>query len=98
MANSKIVEQPEKVPLLEVKNFSLSFRHYETGLRETELEIVRNFNLTIHEGETVAVLGASGSGKSLLANAILGILPSNAKVSGTLKYKGKSLTKKGSLY
>lgn len=38
MANSKIVEQPEKVPLLEVKNFSLSFRHYETGLRETELD------------------------------------------------------------
>lgn len=94
MVKSKIVEQPGKVPLLEVQNFSLSFRHYETGLRETELEVVRNFNLTIHEGETVAVLGASGSGKSLLANAILGILPSNAKVSGTLKYKGKSLTKK----
>lgn len=94
MIDIKNIEQPKQIPLLEVKNFSLTFRHYEKGLRETELEVIRNFNLTIHEGEIVAVLGASGSGKSLLANAILGILPDNANVSGTLNYKGEPLTKK----
>lgn len=92
MVNSKKIEQLRQAPLLEVKNFSLHFHHYEKGLREKELEVVRNFNLTIHEGEIVAVVGASGSGKSLLANAILGILPANANVSGTLKYKGEPLS------
>jgi peptide/nickel transport system ATP-binding protein len=38
------------------------------------------------------VAGSSGSGKSLLASAILGILPGNATVKGHLHYKGKELT------
>lgn len=93
MSNIKNTEQQKQRPLLEVKDFSLTFRHYEKGLLETELEVIRNFSLTIYEGEIVAVLGASGSGKSLLANAILGILPDNANVSGILNYKGAPLTK-----
>ncbi len=39
-------------------------------------------------------MGASGSGKSLLAHSILGILPRNATTSGTIKYKQEVLTKK----
>ncbi|WP_087974485.1 ABC transporter ATP-binding protein [Oceanobacillus rekensis] len=82
----------DKEPLLEVKDFSLSFRQYKKGLRETKLQVIRNLNMTIHEGEIVAVVGASGSGKSLLANAILGILPEHALLDGTLNYKGVMLT------
>lgn len=82
------------IPLLEAKEFSLTFRRFEKGLQETELEIIRNLNLSIYPGEIVAILGASGSGKSLLANAILGILPENAVVKGTLSYKGEALTEK----
>ena len=48
--------------------------------------------MDIHDHEILAVLGASGSGKSLLAHAILGILPENANVSGTIKYKHQELT------
>ncbi|MEC5423160.1 ABC transporter ATP-binding protein [Virgibacillus sp. C22-A2] len=81
-------------PLLEVENFSLLFRHYGKGLRESNLEVIRKFDLTIHEGEIVAVVGASGSGKSLLANAILGILPDHAVMKGTLNYKGEALSHK----
>lgn len=84
----------DNVPLLEVKDFSLSFRQYKKGLRETKLEVIRNLNMTIQEGEIVAVAGASGSGKSLLANAILGILPEHALLNGTLNYKGVALTQK----
>ncbi|WP_017549525.1 ABC transporter ATP-binding protein [Salinicoccus carnicancri] len=87
-------EREGQAPLLEVKDFSMSFLTYEKGLKEADLEVVKNFNMTIHEGEIVAVLGASGSGKSLLANAILGILPENARTSGTLNYKGEALTEK----
>ncbi|MEZ5333849.1 MAG: ATP-binding cassette domain-containing protein [Methanolobus sp.] len=45
-------------------------------------------------GEILAVVGSSGSGKSLLAHSILGILPSNAKLTGTMEYDGKDLTQK----
>lgn len=82
----------EKTPLLEVSDFALSFRMYKSGLREEQIQVIRNLNMTIHEGEVVAVIGASGSGKSLLADAILGILPENALSSGNLYYKGKRLT------
>ena len=46
-------------------------------------------------GEIVAVLGSSGSGKSLLAHGILGILPRNASVTGELYYRGERLSPKG---
>lgn len=83
----------EHKPLLEVKDFSLSFRTFKQGLRETKLQTIHKLNMTIAEGEIVAVVGASGSGKSLLAHAILGILPDNAETGGILKYKGKELTR-----
>lgn len=41
----------------------------------------------------VHVIGASGSGKSLLAHAILGILPANSEQGGTIRYHGDPLTK-----
>lgn len=83
----------KQIPLLEVSDFSLSFKKYEQGLKEVDLEVIHKLNLTIFEGEIVAIVGASGSGKSLLADAILGILPQNAQVEGSLKYRGKPLTK-----
>ncbi len=47
--------------------------------------------IDVNESEIVAVLGSSGSGKSLLAHSILGILPYNSHVTGELKYKGTIL-------
>lgn len=82
----------QKTPLLEVKDFSLRFRIFQKGLRERELQVIHRLDLTIDPGEIVAVVGASGSGKSLLADAILGILPENAVTSGSLAYQGEALT------
>jgi len=79
-------------PLLEVEDFALSFRVYKRGLREQSMQVIRKLNMTIHEGEVVAVIGASGSGKSLLADAILGILPENTLCAGKLYYKGEVLS------
>src|SRR5699024_6135627 len=78
--------------LLEVNKFSLSFRTYEKGSEETELDVIKQLNMTVHEGEIVAIVGASGSGKSLLASTILGILPEHASWKGNLFYRGKSMT------
>lgn len=86
-----------RTPLLEVKDFSLMFKQYEQGLRETDLQVIHQLDVTIYPGEIVAVVGASGSGKSLLADAILGILPDHATTKGVLSYDGKPLTRKRQL-
>lgn len=80
--------------LLEVHNLSVSFRMYEHGLEQKNLKVISDLHLTVHPGEILAIAGSSGSGKSLLASAILGILPDNATVHGHLHYKGQELTAK----
>lgn len=53
---------------------------------------LRNLDLEIADGESVGVLGESGSGKSSLALALLCLLPRNARVvSGRVEYRGRSL-------
>ena len=47
---------------------------------QREVEVIRSLSLSVHEGEIVAVVGASGSGKTLLADAVLGTVA--AKVPG----------------
>ena len=78
--------------ILEIHNLSVSFRMYESGLEQKELTVISDLHLTVRPGEIVAIAGSSGSGKSLLASAILGILPENATVRGHLHYKGSELT------
>lgn len=80
--------------LLEVEQLSIGFSQYDTGLRKKYLQVISDLNLNIRAGEMMAVVGSSGSGKSLLAHAILGILPGNANMSGELKYQGQRLTEK----
>lgn len=78
--------------LLEIHNLSVSFRQYERTLSQTELTVISDLHLTVRAGEIVAIAGSSGSGKSLLASAILGILPDNAIMRGHLHYRGQELT------
>lgn len=80
--------------LLDVENVSISFTQYTKGLNQRDLKVITDLTLDVSEGEILAVLGSSGSGKSLLAHAIFGILPENANLQGKIKYKGKELTQK----
>lgn len=84
----------KKDPILSVKDLGISFSQYTKGLRRRELEVITNLDIDLYEGEILAVVGSSGSGKSLLAHAILGILPDNATTEGNIIYKGKTLTLK----
>ena len=79
-------------PILTVKHLSIIFTRYSRGLARTELTAVRDLSLTVEPGRVVSVIGASGSGKSLLAHAIFQLLPRNARVSGELLYGGTPLT------
>ena len=81
-------------PILEVKDLSISFTQYEKGTRRRELPVIRNLSLTIEAGQVAAVVGSSGSGKSLLAHGILGILPYNNHMEGKIRYDGAPLTPK----
>ncbi|MDO4553208.1 MAG: ABC transporter ATP-binding protein [Bacillota bacterium] len=80
------------IPILEIEELSVSFTQYERGLRKRQLSVIRDLSLTIGRGQVVAVVGASGSGKSLLAHGILGLLPYNSHMEGTIRYKGQPLT------
>ena len=82
----------KKETLLEIHDLSVSFRMYDHGLEQTDLKVISDLHLTVYPGEIVAIAGSSGSGKSLLASAILGILPSNAAVHGHIHYKGQQLS------
>ena len=84
----------EKKVILDIQNLSVSFEQYEKGFSKTDLDVIRDLSVTIHEGEMVAVVGSSGSGKSLLAHSILGILPYNATTGGVIYYDGEELTQK----
>lgn len=81
-----------KEKILDVSQFNMMFTSYSKGLRQQETQAIHNLQIQIHAGEMHAVAGASGSGKSLLAHALLGILPSNAQVNGSIYYRGQELT------
>ena len=84
----------EREKILEINNMKISFTQYQKGIQQTELPVIKDLSVTIHAGEMVAVVGSSGSGKSLLAHGIMGILPYNAEMGGEIRYCGELLTEK----
>ena len=81
-------------PLLQVEHLSISFIQYDRGTRRRSLPVIRDLSFAIRPGQVTAVVGSSGSGKSLLAHGILGILPYNASLEGTITYGGEPLTRR----
>lgn len=79
------------MPLLEVNKLSLSFMQDVKRGHSELVTVMDELDFAINEGEIIAVVGASGSGKSLLAHAIMGILPKNVVASGSITYRGELL-------
>jgi len=77
-------------PLLEVRDLQVEFR-----TREGIAKAVNGVNYTLQPGETLAVLGESGSGKSVTAQAIMGILdsPPGFVTGGEVLFRGDDLLK-----
>jgi oligopeptide transport system ATP-binding protein len=76
------------VPLLEVDNLQVEFR-----TRDGVAKAVNGVSYSVNEGETLAVLGESGSGKSVTAQAIMGILdtPPGFVTGGAVRFRGQDL-------
>ncbi|WP_426365938.1 ABC transporter ATP-binding protein [Streptomyces sp. E-08] len=77
-------------PLLEVKNL-----HVEFHTRDGVAKAVNGVNYSVDAGETLAVLGESGSGKSVTAQAIMGILdmPPGKIPQGEILFRGEDMLK-----
>lgn len=84
----------EKKIILSVEHLMVSFTQYQRGWNQRELPVIRDLNINVHEGEIVAVAGSSGSGKSLLAHGVMGLLPRNASCHGRIIFDGEVLTQK----
>lgn len=81
--------------LLSIKDLVVAFSMYhKESLSKENLEVIHSLSLDVSKGEIVAVVGSSGSGKSILASAVLDLLPKNAITSGSITYEGSPLTKK----
>ncbi|MEV5605227.1 dipeptide/oligopeptide/nickel ABC transporter permease/ATP-binding protein [Streptomyces sp. NPDC052299] len=53
--------------------------------------VVDALSFTVHEGETLGLVGESGCGKSITSLAVMGLLARNAEVSGEILYRGRNL-------
>jgi oligopeptide/dipeptide ABC transporter ATP-binding protein len=77
-------------PLLTVDDLEVSFPVKEKGLfgKTRTLRAVDGISFTLHQGETLGVVGESGCGKSTLARAVLQLLP---KTGGRVVWLGRDL-------
>ncbi len=77
---------PSRTTLLEVTDLGVAIPT-ENGT----VEAVRGISFAVAAGETIGVVGESGSGKTMLALAVLGLLPSAAQVTGSVRLQGREL-------
>nr|WP_294553144.1 ABC transporter ATP-binding protein [uncultured Pseudoflavonifractor sp.] len=80
---------PVSQPLLEVKNLRVSYRTYAG-----EVQAVRGLSFSMERGETLAVVGESGCGKSVSAKALMGLIncpPGEIKPGSRVLFEGKNV-------
>jgi peptide/nickel transport system ATP-binding protein len=73
-------------PLFAVRDLRVAFER-----RGVSLEAVRGISLTVGHGEVLGIVGESGSGKSVAMLAALGLQSEHARVSGSVRFKGREL-------
>ena len=86
--------------LLSVEHLSVSFDMYDSDApylsgKRVRVTPIRDLSIAVHEGELVAVVGASGSGKTLLADAVFGMFEPNSEVRGRIWFDGRDMDASG---
>src|SRR5215210_3192977 len=82
--------QTNQQPLLEVNNLNIAFETSRGDVRP-----VRDVTLAVYPGQTVALVGESGCGKSVTAMSILRLIPSppGKVLGGQVVFEGRDLLK-----
>ena len=79
----------EKKPILSAKDVEITF-----SLRGNKLNAIRKCSLDLYDGETLAIVGESGTGKSVFTKTFVGMLDGNGSITGgSIMYDGKDLAK-----
>lgn len=92
MAQKTVVPHPgtqsaqATTPLLEMRGLNVHFRG-----SQGRFQAVKNLDLSIRQGETVALVGESGCGKSTTALAIMQLLAPGASLEGEIDFGGRNL-------
>jgi peptide/nickel transport system ATP-binding protein len=79
-------EAANSEPILRVDDLYVSFPS-EAG----PVRAVRGVSFTVSAGEVLGIVGESGSGKSVSALATMGLLPTQAEVTGSIRFRGEEL-------
>ncbi len=72
--------------LLEVRDLTVTFPQPGAAV-----QAVRGVSYHVNRGEFLGIVGESGSGKSVSSLAVMGLLPSSARIGGDILFEGKSL-------
>ena len=75
-------------PLVEIQGLRVAF---PDGSGPAGREVLHGIDLTIEPGARVGLIGESGSGKSLTALAVMGLLPETARTQGSVRFDGQEL-------
>jgi len=78
------------MPLLEVNNL-----HVRLQTHRGPAWAVRDVSFSLERGETLGLVGESGCGKSITVMALMGLLPENAEVTGSIRFDGEELIGRG---
>jgi len=70
--------------ILDVENLSVTYG-------DTADAVVTNLSFSVRRGEALGIVGESGAGKTQTAMAVMGLLPANAKTSGSVCFDGQEL-------
>ncbi|MDO5604065.1 MAG: dipeptide/oligopeptide/nickel ABC transporter permease/ATP-binding protein [Paracoccus sp. (in: a-proteobacteria)] len=87
MRRDRLIYEGEAAPLLEVRDLSIGFP------RHGAVNVVDHISFDVRPGETMALVGESGCGKSITALAIMGLLDARARISGQILFQGRDLLK-----
>ncbi|WSA45082.1 ABC transporter ATP-binding protein [Streptomyces sp. NBC_01803] len=77
---------PSDEEILAVENLTVEFPT-DDGV----VKAVRGVDYTLHAREVLGIVGESGSGKSVSSMAVMGLLPKNARIRGSIRYRGQDL-------
>ncbi len=76
----------ERDVVLKLRDLRVSF-----PTEDGDVQAVRGIDLDVRQGELLGIVGESGSGKSVTFLAVMGLLPKNAKITGSATVRGQEL-------